>query len=631
MSKIGGYAGKILLVDLNTGETAADSLPRESMAKYLGGGGMNAKLAYDLIPKGIEPLSPDNVLILGSGPFVGTLIPGSGKSNITCKSPLTDFLGSSGGGHLAMLKFAGYDNLVIRGRAGRPAYLRIYDDEVEVCDAAHLWGRDAFETADILWDEVGPDFVVMAIGPAGERLVLDSSIIVDKCTAYARTGVGAVMGSKNLKAVVIKGSRDIAVAEPDRFGERIDRVYDEFKSLSFIEDWRTQGTLISLTRMTEAGIIPSKNFQETAPMDTVSTFSLDVFLADLKEGDVACMGCPVGCKHYVRLKDGPYSGDTATIGCVNSLIQSFGNYCAIRSWSDIVHLGRHCNRMGLDWYSFAGMYAFVAELQEKGLIGTDATDGLAFPWGCTRTAERMMEKMVSREGLGDAFARGLRGVVSYLGEEFAPHAAEVKGLGVMLDPRSILSCDAFSQLINPRGGHESIVSFTMLGGEPEKLRTRTRKYGERFGFPEDVTDRVTQGSRGYNVARLTKWMEDASYMMDFLGVCSFAMFQLFDMNTWADLYTALTGFETGPSELLRGAERGLNLRKAFNTREGASRSDDRTPPKFLTQALKSRDEVLEPLTEEQVNRLIDEYYDERGWKSDGTIEPDKLRELDLQL
>lgn len=341
------------------------------------------------------------------------------------------------------------------------------------------------------------------------------------------------------------------------------------------------------------------------------------------------MGCPIGCKHYIKIKEGVHAGSTVAVGCANALVQTFGNYMAVRDWNDIIHLGRTCNRLGLDWYTVANMFALVAELQDKGLIGREKTDGLDFRWGSAETAARMIEKMARRDGLGDAFAHGIRGLVKHLGEEFAPYAAEVKGLGVMLDARSRLSCDAFSHFINPRGGHINVVSFTMFGGEPERLRTSTQRYGKRSGLPEDAIERVTQGPLGYNVARLTKWVEDYNYMMDFLGMCNFAMFQRFDLSMWADLYTALTGLEMTPAGLLRGSERGLNMRKAFNIREGATRSDDRAPARFLREPVKVGDEQRGPLTPEQVERLIDEYYEERGWDAEGMIKPEKLAQLGL--
>ncbi|MBI5013945.1 MAG: hypothetical protein HZB55_00440 [Deltaproteobacteria bacterium] len=625
MAKSGGYTGQILHVDLSAGASRSEPLAPHLRQEFLGGGCINARLAGDLIPPGAAALSPDNALLFGSGPFVGTLIPGSGKSNVTYRSPLTGWLGSSGGGHLGMLKFAGYDHLVVKGRAERPSVLLIRDDRVELRDATHLWGKDTFETAEALWDEEGGDLMVMAIGPAGENLLANAGIVVDQCTAYARGGSGAVMGSKNLKAIAVRGTKGIAVSDPARFASLVDEAFGQFRAQPALDEWRRAGTLISLDVMTKLGVIPARNFRETASAEAKDDFSLDAFLRDFKQGDVACMGCPVGCKHYIRPKTGAHAGEGVTVGCMNSVVQSLGNYCGIRNWDDVVSLARTCNRMGIDWYDFADMYAFVAELQEKGLVGVDRTDGLDFRTGSGDTAARMLEKMIRREGLGEAFAQGLRGVVGRLG--FASSAVEVKGMGVMLDPRAVLSCDAFSQIVNPRGGHGSMVSFTMLGGDPEKMRARTRKFAEKNGFPPDATERVTQGPIGYNVARLTKWVEDFSYAMDGLGVCTFAMYQRIDTRVWVDLYRALTGLELTAADLLRAGERGLNAKRAFNLREGATRADDRAPPKFVDEALAVAGGVRPPLGKEAAEFLVDEYYDERGWSPEGPIRSEKRAEL----
>ncbi len=629
MSAVGGYVGNILYVDLGTGQSRVEPLPPKYGHDFLGGGGINARLALDVIPKGADPLSAENALIFGSGPFVGTTVPGSGKSNVTYKSPLTGLLGSSGGGHMGTLKFAGYDHLVVQGKAAHPVYLRIRDDVVDILDASDLWGKDTFETTDTLWDRDGSDAMVMATGPAGENLLADANIIVDKCTVYARGGAGAVMGSKNLKAIAIQGTRSIGVADPKRFSKLIREAYKQFQDQPMLEEWRTRGTLISLEIMTKLGVVPARNFQEAATAASSEDFVLDTFLADYKAGDVACMGCLVGCKHYISPKSGPHAGESVTIGCVNSVFQSLAQYCGVRGWDEILRLARICNRMSIDWYSFANSYAMVAELQEKGLIGTEKTDGVRFEWGSADTIALMMDKMIRREGFGEALARGIRGVVERLGEEFAPYANEVKGMGVMLDPRAVLSCDAFSQVVNPKGGHGSMVSFTMLGGPPEKMQGRTRKYGERAGFPADAIERFCDDPLGYNVARLTKWVEDFSYAMDSLGLCSFAMYQRFDMGTWAGLYSALTGQEVSAADLLKGGERTMNAKRAFNLREGATRADDRPPAKFVDQALAVAGAERAPLGRETMERLVSEYYEERGWTPEGTIEAAKRQELGL--
>lgn len=625
----GGYTGRILHVDVGTGAARREGLPRDWLRDYLGGGCANARLALDLIPQGTAPLSPANALIFGSGPFVGTLIPGAGKSNVTYRSPLTGLLGSSGGGHLGLLKMAGFDHLAVTGRSPGPVYLRIEDDHVRLRDASDLWGMDTYETAEALWDREGGDCMVMAIGPAGENLVAEAGIVVDKCTAYARGGSGAVMGSKNLKAIVIRGTGGISAADATRFSSVLRTAYEQFRAQPGLADWRRMGTLISLEGMAKLGLIPGRNYQGTAPDSAQAGFSVEAFLQDFKQGDVACMSCPVGCKHHIKPRVGRHAGDSMAIGCVNSVVQSLGSYCDIRGWEDVLSLARTCNRMGIDWYEFADMFALVAELQEKGLVSTQQTDGIDFQWGSAEAAARMLDKMVRRDGLGEAFAQGIRGVLQVLGPQFASHAVEVKGMGAMLDPRAVLSCDAFSQVVNPRGGHGSMVSFTMMGGAPDKMRGRTQKYAERIGAPPDAVARVAQGPAGYSVGRLTKWVEDFSFATDALGVCTFAMYQRFDMPLWAELYSTLTGLKITPAQILQGGERGLNAKRAFNAREGATRADDRPPAKFVREALHVQGSDRPPLGEAFFEGLVADYYDERGWSPEGTLPVSTMRELGI--
>lgn len=632
MGALGGYAGNILYVDLNNRSAQKKPLPEDYVQKFTGGPAINSKLAYDLIRPGIGALSPENVLVFGSGPFVGTIIPGSAKSNIQGKSPLTGFLGSSGGGELGMLKFAGYDHMAVSGELEKPSYLRIRDEEVEFCDAAHLWGKNTWETTDSIWDELGEDYVVAAIGPAGENLVRDSSIIVNKSTAFARTGLGAVMGAKKLKAITLYGTKGIKVADPERFIELADKLIKDFMAPSFIKDWRTYGTLISLEQMLKVGMIPHKNFQDAAGEDMMEDFDLGVFREKIKEGDVACMSCPLGCKHFMRLKEGEHAGLSLSVSCLNSVIQSLGSYCSIRNWNKMIDLFGLCNQMGLDYYSFADMFAFVTELYQKGLINKAKTEGIEFQWGSAEAVREMIEKTVRRDGLGDVFAGGIKEVIKYFGEAFEDYAMHVKGLGVMLDPRAVFSTEAFSHFINPRGGHEDNLSFTMFPGSPERQRESAKRYSQRTQMPEDALDRVLEGPLGYNPGRLTKWLEDYNFFMESLGVCSFAMFQRFNVDVWTGLYSALTGIERTPAEFLKAAERGWNMKRAFNLREGAKRSDDHAPKRFMIEPLKVGTEIRQPLGVEQTEKLIDDYYDERGWDPvDGSIKQEKLRELDLEL
>jgi aldehyde:ferredoxin oxidoreductase len=268
MSKLGGYAGNILKVDLTTKSITSAPLSPELAAKFLGGAGLNARLAYDCIPAHTPAFSPQNTLVFGAGPLVGTLAPGAGKTNITAKSPLGKFMGSSGSGHMGAVKFAGYDHVLVTGKADSPVYL-VIADEVEIREADHLWGKDTWETTDVIWRELGREYAVASIGPAGENLVADAAIIANKYSAFGTTGMGAVMGSKNLKAIAAYGSQGITVAEPKRFMELVNGLCKEMLNFPFIQVLRDLGTLINFENLVTgntqgSGAIAYKNCQQVA-------------------------------------------------------------------------------------------------------------------------------------------------------------------------------------------------------------------------------------------------------------------------------------------------------------------------------------------------------------------------------
>ncbi len=303
MNKIGGYAGNILYVDLGTGHVVKKPMEMDLMKNLLGGSGINAKLTYETVKPFTDPLSPGNSLVFGAGPFVGTLILGAGKTCASTKMPTSGQIDTSTtGGSFGKIKFAGYDHLVITGRSDKPVYLKINNDEVEIIDGTHLWGKDVWDTTDDFWNNLGKEYSVMTIGPAGENLVIDASIIGDKYSGFSRGGLGAVMGSKNLKAIAITGTKDIHVAQADQFEKLLSNLRSEFFSQRLLKEWRQLGTLISLKPMAQTGLYAYKNYQEAAdPEEMIKAFDIKHFLA-IHGGGGACMACPFWCKHFVRLK-----------------------------------------------------------------------------------------------------------------------------------------------------------------------------------------------------------------------------------------------------------------------------------------------------------------------------------------
>jgi aldehyde:ferredoxin oxidoreductase len=627
MAIAGGYAGKILKVDLSRQAVSIEPLPESLVERFLGGAGVNAALAYELLEPGEDPFSPGNHMIFGAGPMVGTMVPGAGKCNLTSRSPIKKFMGISGHGLFGMLKFAGFDHLIISGRADEPVYLKIENDEVTFCPAGHLWGQDVFETTDAIWRESGVDFHVSCIGPAGEHLVRDAAVITNKYAAFARTGMGAVMGSKNLKGIALYGTRSIGVADRLQFLKVVKKLFKGVHAHPNFLDWRKYGTLISLEIFARLGLYASRNYQNAFDESLLDTFSFDGFISEVKDGDIACLACPVGCKH--RLKDGK-GGSAQTslcISCMNSVMQSFGNFCLIRGWPEVAKCAETAVRMGLDFMSLGNLAAFAMELQQRGLLDSSLSSDLDLKWGDGESVRELTRKIAHREGIGDILADGLDEAARTLGPETEKFALHSKGLGVLYDPRVKLdSTEIFSQFTNIRG-YISNVSVAMV----PRTQDQIRRYCTKIGLPQDAIDRITQGE-GYNVARLNKWTEDVTSVMELLGVCEFPIYQRLPFHLWADLYTAVTGIEMAPSKLIQISENFWDLRRALNLRQGADSSDDTCPERFFTESVTFGDRQMPPVNREHFDQLRSDYYDERGWDKDtGVPSRERLERLGITL
>ena len=602
----GGYTGKILRIDLTERKVFIEELTKKMAVEYLGGGGINARLALDLIEPGVDPFSPANVLLVGAGPFVGTTIPASSKCNITAKSPNKRFIGTSGSGHMGFIKFAGFDHIAISGKSEKPIYLRIFNDNVEFRDASHIWGKDTYEATELIWQEVGGEHAVACVGPAGENKVKDALVLANKYSAFARTGMGAVMGSKLLKGIAVYGDRDIEVAHPKRFNDTLKKVYEQILSHPNFKDWRTYGTLISHEAFAKNALYPARNFRQCPDhAKIIPAFDVRRF-TDFKLKDVACLGCPVGCKHLLKIGDRIFS-----LSCALSSIQAFGGACGIEGWEEILQCSELANRLGLDVFSTANLISMSIELFEQGILTREDADGLHLEWGNPHLVRELMRKIALREGLGSILAEGLIEAPKIIGKEAQYYAMHIKGLGITFDLRPRLSADNFSQLVNPRGAHPSSVSITLV----PRSRDSIERFCQKIRVPEDRLEEVLNGPEGFNPARLTKWSEDYTFALDALGVCRFPIYQRIDLGLWTELYSALTGIEITPEDMLKGAQRAIDLQRKFNLREGATIEDDLPPKRFFEEPLKFGEKIISPLGEDRLKNLIKEYYQERGWSS----------------
>ncbi len=628
MTELGGYAGNILFVDLTLKKIEKTPLSEDLARNFIGNRGVNVRLLYDLQKAGVDPLSSESPLVFGSGPFMGTIIPTSGRNDLSFKSPLNGLLGNSSSGQTGMIKLAGYDFLVITGKADRPVYLKIDEDDVTLRSANELWGKDVFETTDYLWSKLGREFNVTCIGPAGENLYRDGNIANQKFGFHGQSGSGAVMGSKNLKAIAVKGSKRIEVAEPKRFKELADELFYRVTesqewvvpgtSLDTFSVFKKYGTLAELKSITGVDnlIIPYKNFQELAPSKVLDIYDPELFLGRMKEADMACMSCPIGCKHLIDLKDGKYQGLNFAKSCVAAIIYAWGSYCAVEDFDEAIKCAEMVNKYGMDLHSTAMNISLAIELYEEGVINKEDTGGLELTWGNAAAIQEMIRKIAFREGFGDVLADGQMEATQKIGKGSESYTHLIRGFPTFLDNRAFYTAESFGQLTGIRGGHSQIwlASPVMYAGA-EKLKA----LGKKIGMLEEDIDRIMVGPKGYNVPRLTKWLEDFNELTNMLGWCAHATTEArYDVELASGLYSSLTGIEVSPKEMIKNAERVWNLEKAFNAREGVTRKDDLPPKRFMSEELKvtgwkGKGQGKQPLDEKKVNAALAEYYEERGW------------------
>ena len=622
MAKLGGYAGKILQIDLTTRSITERPLSPDLAARFIGGTGINAWLAYHNIGRGTGAFSPDNALIFGAGPLVGTLAPAAGKTNFVSRSPLSHFIGSSNSGHMGMLKFAGYDHLVIKGKAGSPVYLEI-GDEVRIRDAAHLWGKDTWDTTDSIWRELGRQYAVAAIGPAGENLVRDASIVANKYSLFAKTGLGAVMGAKNLKGIAAYGTRGIGIAEPKVFARLVGEMCRQIVTAPGFEFFRHRGTLAELDNMIEGKTlsIPYKNCQQTADKQRMSGFDFDLLEQIADHGKISCLACPVGCKHSFRIKVGPWAGLALGVSCAGAPASCFGGVCAVEGWGEALKCEELVNRLGLD-NATASLVAWAIELYQRGIIDKKDTGGLELDWQ-PEIVQDLLRKMAYREGFGDILADGSLEAPRRVGRGSDYYALHYKGVPNSTgDPRPILNSWIVSLVTNVFGHAPGV---PLLYGRPKEKVERALR---RMGMSQSDVEQVLHGLDQQSIGWLTRCTEDFVSALNCLGVCVFDFNHKLGINTWADVYSAATGIQMDGEGLLKAAARGIDLKKAFNLREGASRQDDTMPKRFLAEPVQFRGQMSPPFDAGHLDKLVTDYYAARGWDlQEGTLSQERLAEL----
>ncbi len=598
-----GYNGKALVVDLTTRRADWQPLQEDVLRRFIGGTGLGAYLLYEHCPPGVDPMAPENPLIFVTSPLVGSRLTTSSKFAVLAKSPLTGFIGDSlSSSFLATeLKKTGCDALVITGRCPSPTLLSIDDGNVEFLDGSDLAGLTTSQTEQAVKQRLGHRRKVACIGPAGEKLVRFASISNDGGRQAGRTGPGAVMGSKNLKAIAVRGTQAVPAFDPDRLHEiGLDLTRRSLGPAT--EKYRTLGTLANVSVFNRLGTLPTRNFRE-------STFEL----ADLVDGEAMheghhvknahCANCTIGCEQIVQTNDG---GPAAKGRMEYESGFALGPLVGVGDPNAIIRASRLCDELGMDTISSGATIAWAMESNERGLLPPNGGPELRF--GSADALMSTLELIGSRQGIGDLLANGSRAAAQQVGggsEDWAMHAKGLEMPGY--EPRSLKTM-ALGLAVSTRGA----------------CHNRSSAYEADFS---STVDRLEAGrERG----RITMEGEDFGAVLDSLIWCKFLRKAFDDLyEESADIYRLVTGWDMDAADLKLAGERINNLKKAFNIREGWQRADDTLPARVLDEPL--TDGVAEgtDLTQADLDMMIGAYYEARGWTHAGLIPEAKLQELDL--
>ncbi len=590
-----GWTGKILDIDLTSGQINTNPLDREMVRLFLGGRGLGARLLWDLVGPEVEPLSPENVLIFTTGPITATGSQTSNRFNVSSKSPLTDTIlhANSGGWWGMQFKRTGYDVLIVRGRAELPVVIEITPDGVAIKDASHLWGKGVFETTEALGQNRNKRNV-LCIGPAGENLVRIAAIMNDKERALARGGPGAVMGSKNLKAIVVEGKEKNQAADQDQFRFMLYETGKLLKASPLTSQALPEfGTAVVMNVINEIGVLPTRNFQQSQ-FEGADKISGESITDTILEKNQACWACPITCTRIKKT-----SGGKEGEGPEYESAWAFGAHCGIDDLEAITEANYLCNDMGIDTISMGNTIGCAMELAEKGYLDTDLGFGRA-----DRLSD-LISDTANRRGIGDELAEGSYRMAAKHG---APELSmSVKRLEMpAYDPRGMQGQGLVYATGNRGACHET---GNMLG--PEVL-----------ALPRLIDRFATQGKAG-----IVSVHQDSAAVIDSLVYCKFTNLAVAE-EFFARTLSAVTGEQFTADDLMKVGERVWTLERLYNLREGFTKADDTLPDRLLKEPIAegpSRGFTV------KLAPMLEEYYAFRGWDKDGVPKPEKLKELSLEF
>jgi len=610
--------GRILDIDLSTGKIEQEDMSERKIRQSLGGFGYNVETLYRRIKPGIDPFDPDNLLVISRGLLTGSVAPSSSRIHINALSPLSELIGSSNvGGYIGFRMYSlGVHSIIITGRAARPVYLHLGPDGVQVNDARQLWGLDNRDTEERLKKDVGADNVdMLTIGPAGEKGVLFACIMAGWDHAAGRTGLGALMGAKNLKAIVLQAEpkkEKMNSAQADVIRQYVAQMKS---SVSRYRDYSTYGSSGDILETNQMGMLGTKNYQEYQidNAEQIDGRQLNQFVQKKSK----CHRCPIQCKAEIELKGERYKGFKGGRPEYETIID-LGALCGLTDPEALIYLSNLCNILGMDTISTGSVIAFAMELFQRGILTPDDTGGIELDWGDAQAMETVIRQIAQREGLGEVLALGVKRAAESIGRGAEKYAYHVKGVELYGgDPRGMMGV-ALAYAVSMRGG-----DFTSVYPVPE-FRYTAEQAEQEFGT-RDVIDFTATGGKG---AMVKKCMIVSS-IIDSLGLCKVPALSIigdFSLEMEARLIQAITGLDISPEALYLIGERIVHMEKIFNIRQGGNPDDDSLPDLFLQSPIDKG-----PIQGRKVNLapMVQEFYQSMGWDEHGQPTQNILNKFDL--
>lgn len=607
-----GYHNRFLYIDLTENTWEVKGFEIEILKKYIGGAGLGAKVLYDGTDAKTDPLGADNLLCFMTGPLTGTRITGSGRHSVVCKSPLTGAWGeaSVGGTWGRELKKTGFDGIIIKGRAKKPTYISIDDDKVEFRDASFVWGKDTYETDAFLREATHPKSGVSSIGPAGEKVVLISGIFTDgiEGRAAARCGVGAVQGSKNLKAIVVRGTGSTRVFDESGLGASMKGFLPDFVAKTGgLKNFGTAGLVLGCE---QTGDFPIKNWKLGSWEHGAAKISGPIMKETITLRNYHCAGCVVGCGRHVKVAEGPYA-PVKGAGPEYETLALFGGSCLVDNLEFIARVNELCNRYGIDTIETGNAIAMAMEAYENGLL-TEESTGLKLEWGNCAAVIELIHQMGMSVGFGAVLDQGVLRAAKTIGHGAEKLAMHVKGVAFPAhDPRAFTSI-ALGYATSPRGACH--------------LQAFSHAYERALKAPDIGIDAPLERFTTAGKANLVIKLQNFMALFDSLCLCKFDIFGGTSLAALADWYSKVTGIALTNHELFTAGERIFNLKRLYNLNCGLSKADDTLPERILHEA-RGTGGAAENLPD--LTGMLAEYYKLRDWDEDGVPTSDLIKRLEM--